>query len=162
LAAFMKKTDLSGKTFLHFTGNMWGIGAFYPDEKALSKIQTLKQRDKNGMILLLPDMAWFEENSIPVPHKLYTTMQQYFPGNLSLAFAVDNPVYQQLAINGKVAFRVPVDPLLREFIAQAGQAFVSSSINLSHLPAEQDLNKILKKYAHWFDFAILPDARTIP
>ncbi|HPF09318.1 MAG TPA: Sua5/YciO/YrdC/YwlC family protein [Candidatus Cloacimonadota bacterium] len=156
LSRFLAKRDLSNATILHYTGHMWGIGALLSAQSALDRINKLKQRTKSGMIVLIPDQSWFAENGIKVPHRLEALMQQYFPGNLSIAFKVDDPRFESVSVNGKVAFRVPTDPLLRAFLELTKEALVSSSINYSNLPAENDLKRIEKVYGSWFDVALIP------
>ncbi|MDD4100359.1 MAG: Sua5/YciO/YrdC/YwlC family protein [Candidatus Cloacimonetes bacterium] len=161
LAAYLAKHDLHSATILHYTGNMWGIGAMLMAKEAIVRINNLKQRDKAGMIVLIPDQDWFEENDIVVPDRIQALMHQYFPGNLSIAFKVSDPRFEDISVKGKVAFRVPTDPMLRAFLAIKRQAMVSTSINYSSLPAENDLKRILQAFGSWFDLALIPHPKAI-
>ncbi|MFA6691411.1 MAG: Sua5/YciO/YrdC/YwlC family protein, partial [Saccharofermentanales bacterium] len=161
LSSFLAKKDLSNTTILHYTGNMWGIGALLSAKAAIARIDGYKQRSKAGMILLIPDQSWFRDNGIEVPKRIQLLMQQYYPGNLSIAFKLDDPRFEQLSVNGKVAFRVPTDPMLRSFMETTGEAMVSTSINYSNLPAENDLKRIEQVFGSWFDLAIIPHLQSI-
>ncbi|MCB5265714.1 MAG: Sua5/YciO/YrdC/YwlC family protein [Candidatus Cloacimonetes bacterium] len=161
LINFLSKNPLKQESILHYTGTMWGVGARLSAIDTIKRINELKQRERVGMIVLVPNIMWFEEEKIPIPEKIYSLMQQYFPGNLSIAFPVDDPRFEHVAVNGKVAFRVPQDPLLRLFIELLDEPIVSTSINYSSLPAENDVARLEKIFGSWFDFALYPPKRVI-
>ncbi|MCB5252553.1 MAG: Sua5/YciO/YrdC/YwlC family protein [Candidatus Cloacimonadaceae bacterium] len=161
LISILNKDPLQQASILHYTGTMWGVGARLSAISTINRINELKQRRGAGMIVLVPNIMWFEEENIPVPDKIHTLMQQYFPGNLSIAFTVDDPRFEHVAVNGKVAFRVPQDPLLRLFIELLNEPIVSTSVNYSNLPAENDVARLEKIFGSWFDFALYPPKRVI-
>lgn len=162
LTKHAKKLKERSSRILHFTGNMWGIGARLSDFAAIDEISRLKKREKNGMVVLIYDISWFEEQGILVPPRLYRLMQQYYPGNVSFAFEIDAAGFEHVSFEGKTAFRVPSDPLLRMFIRELGEPIVSTSVNYSGLPAEEDVERIQRNYSSWFDFSLHPDKRAIP
>jgi protein-tyrosine phosphatase len=163
LERFIAKEGLVGKTILHHTGSMFGIGCLASDHETIQRICKLKQReDSKGFIVLVPDAKWFEDMGIQVPERIVPLANQYWPGNLTLVFECDHPDFAHLAVDGKVAFRVPNDSLLRLLIDLAHEPIVSTSINLSLLPAEEDYRKIVRQYRSWFDVAIHPAVRSLP
>ncbi len=157
----LQKDPLTDATILHYTGNMWGIGARLSASRAIERINKLKQRSKGGMIVLVPEVAWFEKEGIPVPDRLMGLMQQYSPGNLSIAFRVMDDRFNSVAVNRKVAFRIPTDPMIRHFISLLGEPMVSTSVNYTDLPAENDLDRLQRVFGTWFDFALIPPQRAI-
>ncbi|MDI3503201.1 MAG: hypothetical protein PWP64_137 [Candidatus Cloacimonadota bacterium] len=161
LNSILQKNPLTDATILHYTGNMWGIGARVSAHAAIQRINANKQRGNPGMIVLVPDILWFNEDNIKVPERVYALMQQYFPGNLSIAFKVDDSRFEHVAVDGKVAFRVPTDPLLRLFIELLDEPIVSTSVNYSQLPAENDVGRLERVFASWFDFALYPHPKAI-
>lgn len=161
LISIMQKNPLTDATILHYTGNMWGIGARLSAHEAIQRINSYKQRSNSGMIVLVPDILWFNDENIEVPERVYSLMQQYFPGNLSISFKVDDARFEHVAVDGKVAFRVPTDPLLRLFIELLDEPIVSTSVNYSNLPAENDVGRLEKVFATWFDFALYPHPKAI-
>lgn len=163
LERFIAKEGLMGKTILHHTGSMFGIGCLVSDEVTIQRICRLKQReDSKGFIVLVPDVKWFEDMEIQIPERIIPLTKQYWPGNLTLVFECDHPKLAHLAVDGKVAFRVPNDQLLRLLIDLAHEPMVSTSINISLLPAEEDYHKIVRSYRSWFDVAIHPAVRSLP
>ncbi len=161
LMSILQKNPLTEASILHYTGNMWGVGARLSATRTIAKINAHKQRTKAGMIVLVPDILWFIDENIDIPPRLYGLMQQYFPGNLSIAFKVDDPRFEHIALDGKVAFRVPTDPLLRLFIEMLNEPIVSTSVNYSNLPAENDVGRLEKVFSSWFDFALYPPRKAI-
>ena len=163
LQKYLAKEGLNGKTILHHTGSMFGVGCLVSDEATIQRISKLKQRpDQKGFIVLVPDIQWFADLKIMIPDALQALMKQYWPGNLSFVFQCDHPMFEHIAVEGKVAFRVPSDELLRLFIEMAGEPIVSTSINVSLLPAEEDYQRIVRVYGSWFDLAIHQPLRNLP
>ena len=143
--------------FLHYTGNMFGIGCSAFSKESIAKIGLLKNRkDKSGYIVLIPDIDWLKRFDIQISPELHRILQQYWAGELSVVLEVSDPRFQHISQNGKVAFRIPTDELLREFIIKLDQPIISTSINESGEKPVQSLNEILAGFESWFDFAILP------
>jgi tRNA threonylcarbamoyl adenosine modification protein (Sua5/YciO/YrdC/YwlC family) len=157
LEKFIRSNDLDGKTFLHFTGGMYGIGCKAFSRDAIDRVRKLKGRpDNKGLIILVPDIEWFEQQSEHIPDRLHPLLEQYWPGNLTAVFKYSDPRFELLSFEGKVAFRVPDDPFLRTLIDIIGEPVISTSINISNLPPENDIKRLTGMYANWFDYAFLP------
>ncbi|MDP2173204.1 MAG: Sua5/YciO/YrdC/YwlC family protein [Candidatus Cloacimonadaceae bacterium] len=162
LIKFLQKDDLQGKTILHYTGTMFGIGCRLSSGNAIERIVKLKQRKENsGLIVLVPDLNWFDDAGISLPKSLKGLMGQYWPGNLTFVTECADQRFEKVELGGKVAFRVPQDSMLRFFIEQLGEPMISTSINVSTLPPENDLNRISKSYDSWFDFGLVPMMRNV-
>ena len=143
--------------FLHFTGNIFGIGCSAFNEFAINKILDLKQRDANrGFILLFSSMEQikqydFKEFKI---HKIYSLLNQYLPGNLTTIFKTEDIRFKNIWQNQKVAIRIPTSKVLRDFIEQIGHPIVSSSINVSGLSFCSDINILHRQFSDWFDYGL--------
>jgi tRNA threonylcarbamoyl adenosine modification protein (Sua5/YciO/YrdC/YwlC family) len=148
---------LADKTILHYTGGMFGIGCQVSSQEAIKRILKLKQReDKQGLIALIPHIDWFDEQKVNIPDRLFPLLEEYWPGNLTVVFRCHDERFEHIAVDGKVAFRVPNDDLLRVLIEMTEEPLVSTSVNLSGLPAESDLKRLTSLYKAWFDYGILP------
>lgn len=160
LEKFVTKNKLEDATILHWTGSMWGIGCRLSAKETIARIGKYKQRpEKQGFIALIPDISYLDISKIP--EALKSLMQQYWPGNLTVVTSYDDEMYKDIAIEGKVAFRVPGDPLLREFIDLIGEPIISTSINIAGLPPEEDLGRIERNYSKWLDFGLIPPVKEI-
>ncbi len=144
--------------FLHYTGKMFGIGCSAFSEEAIAKINLLKGRkNKSGFIVLIPNIDWLKRFDVKVIPQIYRIFQQYWPGELSVILEVSDTRFRDISQNNKVAFRIPSDKLLRDFIVKMDQPIISTSVNRTGEESIQNLDAILKGYDNWFDLAILPD-----
>ena len=144
--------------FLHYTGSMFGIGCSAFSKEAVAKIDSLKDRkDKQGFIVLIPDIDWIKRFDVQITPKVSSILQQYWAGELSVVLEVPDPRFQDISQNGKVAFRIPTDELLREYIIKLDQPIISTSVNKSGNKQVKNLDEIVAGFKSWFDFAVLPD-----
>jgi len=151
-----------GDTFLHFTGSMFGIGCSAFNMESLEKINTLKKRKSNkGYIVLIPNITWLEKYNVKLSLGIKRMLEQYWPDELSVVLEVSDPRFEHISQNGKVAFRIPTDNLLREFIEHCNAPIISTSVNESGEKPVQNLDEILGRFKGWFDFAILPKHKKI-
>jgi tRNA threonylcarbamoyl adenosine modification protein (Sua5/YciO/YrdC/YwlC family) len=156
LDKIIQKNWKPDSTFLHHTGHMFGIGCRLSSKAGLERINRLKQRtDKTGYIVLIHDIDWLYQQNVEIPASLHLILSQYWPGNLTVIIPVDNPIFENVVYNGKVAFRVPYDKLLRDTIERLGEPIISTSINLSGVQPATDLDDIQKRFENWFDLGIL-------
>lgn len=157
LQKIMERELKAEDILLHYTGNMYGIGCRASQVQSIKKMFDLKKRSINaGMIALVPDLQWFAQNGIELPPRLMPIVEQYWPGNLTIVIKTDYPPLAHISKDSYIAFRVPTDQMLREMIHLMGEPLISTSINISSLPPEEDFDKIKRNYSHWFDMAILP------
>ncbi|NQT64552.1 MAG: threonylcarbamoyl-AMP synthase [FCB group bacterium] len=160
----MKKQKINNDSiFLHHTGSMFGIGCSAFSKEAIAKINSLKNRNQeSGYIVLIPDIDWLKRFDVQVNTEVHRILQQYWPGELSVILEVPDPSLKHISQNGKVAFRIPTDELLCEFIIKLDQPIISTSVNMSGKEPVQSLDEILAGFGSWFDFTILPeDIRSI-
>ena len=144
--------------FLHYTGSMFGIGCSAFSKEAIAKIDSLKDRKgKSGYIVLIPNIDCLKRFEVQITPEVLRILQQYWAGELSVILEVPDPRFQHISQNGKVAFRIPTDKLLKEFIVKMDQPIISTSVNKSGKKPIQNLDEILAGFESWFDFAILPD-----
>lgn len=157
LVKFIRSRDLKDKTILHFTGGMYGIGCTVSSLEAIDRILNLKGRtDLKGFIVLVPHLDWFAEEGVAIPDRILPLLEQYWPGNLTVVFKCDDERFKHLAVDGKVAFRVPDDALLRLLIELLEEPIISTSINIASLPPENDFKRLTGMFENWFDIGIVP------
>ena len=143
--------------FLHYTGSMFGIGCSAFNKEAIVRIDSFKDRkDKGGYVVLIPDIDWLKRFNVQTTTKVRCILQQYWAGEISVVLEVPDPRFQHVSQNSKVAFRIPTDKLLRQFIVEMDQPMISTSVNKTGEKPIQNLDKILTGFESWFDFAILP------
>ena len=143
--------------FLHYTGNMFGIGCSAFNLKAIKRVSSYKKRDFNkGYIVLLPDITWIKKYSIIMDSDEERIFRQFSPGNLTMILRDGKNLFEHISQNGKIAVRIPEDAFLRNFIKDFGEPIISTSVNTAGESPLTNLKKIKSTYAHWFDYLILP------
>ena len=143
--------------FLHFTGNIFGIGCSAFNDEAINKILKLKQRnEKKGFIVLFSSIEQARKYSIPLlkNRKVVSLLNQYLPGNLTALLEIENRQFDAVSVNRKIAFRIPRTKVLRDFINRIGTPILSTSINIAGQPYCTDLNTLHEQYSHWFDYGL--------
>ena len=146
--------------FLHFTGNIFGIGCSSISEIAINRIIELKQSHKNkSHILLFSSIEQLSSYEFPLLTNLevFNLIDKYSPGNLTVLLDIDanNLNYlHKLSQNNKVAIRIPKSKVLRDFIDNIGHPIISTSINISGNSLCTDLNILHKEFSDWFDYGL--------
>jgi len=145
------------KIFLHFTGEMFGIGCSAFDKNAIDKISNLKRRqDGKGYIILLADISWLDRYFFEVEADEERMLKQFWPGNLTALIKDKKNLFPHISIDGKIAVRVPTDEYLRSFISEFDQPIISTSVNVAGETPLTSFRKIKSQYDNWFDYYILP------
>ncbi len=147
---------------LHYTGSMFGIGCDARNQKAVDRINILKHRPANsGYIVLVPALEALKKYDVVMIKKIQGLISQYSPGALTVVLPCDHPRLKHLQLNGKIAFRIPEDELLRHFLSLTDIPLISTSINLAGKSPEWDYTRIITAYRDWFDLGIVPENELI-
>ena len=143
--------------FLHFTGNIFGIGCSAFSQIAVNRIKNLKQRIENkGFILIFSSIKMLLHYipSLQTDTGKYNLLNQYYPGNLTAILPCNDERLTHIMVDGKIAVRIPLNETLREFIDQIGVPIVSTSINISDAPYINDLSVLQDDFQDWFDYGL--------
>jgi len=137
------ETLKAGGLILYPTDTVWGIGCDAKNEEAVEKIYKLKRRsDEKAMIVLVaderdimqhvaaPDLSLFD-------HLDKTTKPTTVVYEGALGFA-DNIV----ANDGSIAIRICKDEFCRQLIKRFRKPIVSTSANISGMPAPKIFKEI--------------------
>ena len=126
----------SGGLILSPTDTVWGIGCDATNEKAVSRIYALKQRDeRKSMIILLAD----EKDILKYTDQQFPSVYDYVKGaNKPVTVVYEKAI--NLAPNlvnsdGSIGIRVVKDEFCKKLIRTFGKPVVSTSSNISGYPA---------------------------
>jgi len=129
----------SGKTLIHPTESIWGIGCDAFNKDAVENIFNLKKRNKNKSFILLVDSLEAIEKYlqiINIDDKNY--LMKYWPGAYSFLIKYNNKLPTHLHNEtGKIAIRVSNHLPLYTLIKAFSGFMVSTSANIS---GEKNIN----------------------
>lgn len=144
-----------GGILLYPTDTVWGIGCDATNEAAVAKIFALKNRaDAKAMIVLVsdekdilqytaaPDLAVF--NYLETAHKPTTVI---YEGALGLAENL-------IASDGSIAIRICKDSFCKQLIKRFRKPIVSTSANISGLPAAKIFSEISEDIKAGVDYVV--------
>lgn len=126
----------AGGLILYPTDTVWGIGCDATNEKAVSRIYAVKQRDeRKSMIILLAD----EKDILKYTDQQFPSVYDYVKGaNKPVTVVYEKAI--NLAPNlvnsdGSIGIRVVKDEFCKRLILAFGKPIVSTSSNISGYPA---------------------------
>ena len=145
----------SGGLILYPTDTIWGIGCDATNEKAVEKIYKLKKRsDDKAMIVLVaaekdimqhvaaPDLSLFD-----YLEKITKPTTVVYDGALGFA---DNLI----GSDGSIAIRICKDEFCRQLIKRFRKPIVSTSANISGMPAPKFFKEISDEIKNGIDHIV--------
>jgi L-threonylcarbamoyladenylate synthase len=144
-----------GGMILYPTDTVWGIGCDATNEKAVEKIYKLKKRsDEKAMIVLVadekdimqyvaaPDLSLFDYlDKTTKPTTVVYDGALGFPDNL-------------VANDGSIAIRICKDEFCRHLIKRFRKPIVSTSANISGMPAPKTFKEISDEIKNEVDYIV--------
>ncbi|WP_035256136.1 L-threonylcarbamoyladenylate synthase [Desulfatirhabdium butyrativorans] len=115
------------------TSGLYGLGAIWDNERAIERIYAIKGRDRSKPILILVPSA----DEIPalvteIPDVARRLMQRFWPGRLTLIFRAASHVSRHLTAGSeKIGLRLPMHPVAKAILQEAGVPLTGTSANLS-------------------------------
>lgn len=148
-------TMKNGGVILYPTDTIWGIGCDATNPEAVAKIFEIKRRSESkSMIVLvdslsraqnyvsqLPDIAW---DLVPIADKPLTII---YDGAKNLA-------HNLIAEDGSVAIRVTAEEFSAELCRRFGKPVVSTSANISGMPAPRFFSEIDEAIIDAVDYVV--------
>lgn len=149
------ETLKAGGSILYPTDTIWGIGCDATNKRAVEKIYKLKRRnDEKAMIVLVADERDIMQHVAAPDLSLFdyldkTTKPTTVIYDGALGFA-DNLV----ASDGSIAIRICKDDFCRHLIKRFKKPIVSTSANISGLPAPKIFKEISEEIKNGVDHIV--------
>ena len=149
------ETLKTGGLILYPTDTVWGIGCDATNEKAVEKIYKLKKRsDEKAMIVLVADEKDIMQHVAAPDLSLFdyldkTTKPTTVVYEGALGFA-DNLV----AKDGSIAIRICKEDFCRRLIKRFKKPIVSTSANISGMPAPKFFKEISDEIKNGVDYVV--------
>jgi L-threonylcarbamoyladenylate synthase len=144
-----------GGLILYPTDTIWGIGCDATNEAAVQRIYALKQRpDSKSMIVLLAEerdvIQYVSQPDLQVFDYLQTATKPttiIYEGAIGLA-------QNLLAADGSIAIRLVQDVFCRHLIKRLRKPLVSTSANISGMPAPQHFGEVAQDILSGVDYVV--------
>ncbi|MBZ4672041.1 MAG: Sua5/YciO/YrdC/YwlC family protein [Deferribacteraceae bacterium] len=129
------------------TDTIYGIGAFFDDEKANNKIFELKNRDfTKPFPILISDFSQLEMLKIPLTNSQKLILEKYWPGRFT--FLLNTRLnYSYCVLEAKIAVRMVKDLPVYEMINHFNKPVTATSANLSGQPYNPSIKSIINSFA---------------
>lgn len=119
------------------TDTLYGIVASALDPEAVERVYHVRQRDPNKpFIVLIPDVESVEQFGVVLSDDLWGKLDGYWPGPVSIVLQTEDEQFSYIHRDTySIAFRVPADESLREFLRLAGPLVAPSANTAGAEPA---------------------------
>lgn len=134
------------------TDTLYGIVASAANHSAVERVYAARKRDKGkASIILIADESQLLS---PVPEHAKTILRDNWPGPVSIILPVDASVPEWLHRGtGGLAYRVPDDEQLREFLSKTGP-LIAPSANLEGQPPARSVAEAVHYFGDSVDFYV--------
>lgn len=140
-----EKSKLAGKVICFPTDTVYGIGALYNDQEAISKIYKMKSRDLNKPLAnLCNGLKQIESLGIGIPKVAKELIDKHWPGALTIIF--DDK-------DNKISFRMPNSEIALKLLNKFS-ILTTTSVNESGEPELNSYDEINLKFGSMIDYYI--------
>jgi L-threonylcarbamoyladenylate synthase len=144
-----------GGIFLYPTDTVWGLGADATSEAAAQRIMQLKNRpaDKSFVVLVASEAQLATYVDLIDPRiSAYLTA---FNGPTTVIYpSASGLAPSAVATDQSVAIRICKDPFCQALLLKSGKPLLSTSANLSGMPAPGSFREIASRIVNGVDYAV--------
>ena len=144
-----------GGVILYPTDTIWGIGCDATDEKAVSKVYTIKQREESkSLIILVSDMEMLKKYIQKFPTKVSCVLNS---SSRPTTVIYKNPKELEkntIANDNTIAIRIANDEFCSRLINKFKKPIVSTSANYSGKPSPKNFDAIDKNLKKEVDYIV--------
>lgn len=138
------------------TDTVYGIVASALIPKAVERVFELRKRDRDkAVIVLIPDETALEQFSIRIDKRGQHFLRSVWPGKVSVVLTTADPIswiHLHRGTNG-IAFRLPADPALKEFLQHTGP-LIAPSANIAGEPVATTITTAKEYFGNLVDIYI--------
>jgi L-threonylcarbamoyladenylate synthase len=127
---------LAGGVVAFPTESFYGLAVDISNDKAIEKLFSLKQRDKNNPILiLLPEKEDLKKYVADIPEQAVKLINAFWPGGLTLVLNANSSISPLLTADiSKIGIRFSSHPLAIDLARSIGRPITGTSSNISGRP----------------------------
>ena len=143
------------QTILYPTDTVWGLGCDATNEKAVSKIYTIKKRESSkSLVVLVSSLEMLKKYVQNVPSILIDFLGQIRKPTTIIYNSPINLAHNVIAIDNTVAIRIVSSGFSHELIKKFGKPIISSSANISDEPTPLSFSDISKSILDNVDYTV--------
>lgn len=145
----------NGGVILYPTDTVWGIGCDATNEKAVSKVYSIKKRDSSKAMICLVDSFYMIEAYVQDPPEIAFDLIELSARPLSVVF--DNAMglaENLIADDGSIAFRMVEKRFCSNLISRLRKPLVSTSANFSGETVPQNLADVPETIKSSVDYIV--------
>ncbi len=145
----------NGGIILYPTDTIWGIGCDATNAQAVAKIYQIKQRqDSKAMLILLDDAQYLSGYLKKIPEIAYTLIELADKPTTIIYDQAQNLASNLIAPDGSIGIRITNDDFTKQLIAKLGKPIVSTSANITEMPAPQNFSEISNQIKESVDYVV--------
>lgn len=144
-----------GKTILYPTDTVWGLGCDATNEKAISKIYSLKNRsDSKALICLMKNIEMIENYVETIPDRAKKLITETKKPLTIIYPKAKNLAPNLIAKDGSIAIRIPNHSLCIDMLTLFKKPIVSTSANPSGEKTPQSFDEITPNILEQVDYVV--------
>ncbi|WP_191860255.1 L-threonylcarbamoyladenylate synthase [Hanstruepera ponticola] len=140
---------------LYPTDTIWGIGCDATNAEAVAKVYKLKQREESkALICLVSDIETLKTYVQDIPE---TVLELLFQAKRPTTIIYNNPILlanNLIANDNTIAIRLVSDGFAHELIKEFKKPIVSTSANISGMPAPKSFKEIHPDILKGVDYVV--------
>lgn len=142
-----------GGVILYPTDTVWGIGCDATNAEAVAKVYQIKHRDDSKALICLVDSdARLQRYVRNVPEVAWQLIDAAVKPTTVILDGAVNLAPNLIADDGSIALRITKEPFSHELCYRFQKALVSTSANISGLPAAQNYRDISPELLEAVDY----------
>lgn len=146
---------LNGGVILYPTDTVWGIGCDATQSEAIEKIFRIKQRSETkSMILLVDNIERLKDYVEELPELAIKLIDEAKKPLTIIYPKAKNLPKNVISADGSIAIRVVHHEFCKQLIEQINAPIVSTSANLSGIPAPAKFDEISMEIKQQMDFIV--------
>lgn len=147
---------LSGGVVAFPTESFYGLAVDITNDRAIEKLFSLKQRDRNNPILiLLPEKEALKRYVADIPEQAVKLIDAFWPGGLTLVLNASSLISPLLTSDtGKIGVRLSSHPVATGLARSIGRPVTGTSSNISGRPPCIKADEVYDSFGDSIDLII--------
>ncbi|KKR21642.1 MAG: Sua5/YciO/YrdC/YwlC family protein [Parcubacteria group bacterium GW2011_GWE2_39_37] len=136
-----------GKVIVYPTETFYGLGCDATNSRAVNKIYKIKSKPRDKALLFLVSSVKMAQEYLEINSAAKKLIKEHWPGPLSIIMPVRKE--KQKVLEGKTGgTRISPNLIAQTLVKKLGKPIISTSANLSGLPASHTVEEIIKYFTN--------------